>query len=571
MDPTAEAEKHREEAQARRKHAMDAVQRHKQRAKQETHMGREGNDPDAKPYGTSTNTGREQAGGHWIGKLSSQYFSPPGIGEAVTPKKKKKTSDPQFWDYNAAPYNSSSINNEEVVMKKKYKKPNLANKQIMGQPATFGAKDSDDDSKPAGMAQNPYESVRYVIPAERPDMSRSDGVEVGYDKTVEPEDKMAQLKRRKALKLAQMYRIDEDGVWGGGGGAAGGWAGEPDPGTTNTSQAGGTNYRLKGGTPEEQPYNLKKGKKMKTFKDLKETLSKSAKAEDWIKDFEDSDAPQFKGKSKEKRKEMALAAYYSAKRGMKEEVEQVDEGSPEFNARALRYAKANAAEKDREGRYSKKYPGGKEQHAKDTAAFMKRFPAPKNEEVEQNESVGTNRSVEMPHSFDVIVHDQNGKEVKVHKGVKALNKKHAETKVKYKHPEGHTCTAHMNEEVEITIKKEDDGMFGAYHDGKLDKKFKTKAEAEAHKAKEEKEMNESGPGFTGAPGADARPSNDVGDGAVIDSIADVPAKSKKLKKVLEMAVRDAAGKEHMIKKQKVRMADGTLKMLPPGKSDSSGH
>jgi len=510
MDPTAEAEKHREEAQARRKHAMDAVQRHKQRAKQETHMGREGNDPDAKPYGTSTNTGREQAGGHWIGKRSSQYFSPPGIGEAVTPKKKKKTSDPQFWDYNAAPYNSFSINNEEVVMKKKYKKPNLANKQIMGQPATFGAKDSDDDSKPAGMAQNPYESVRYVIPAERPDMSRSDGVEVGYDKTVEPEDKMAQLKRRKALKLAQMYRIDEDGVWGGGGGAAGGWAGEPDPGTTNTSQAGGTNYRLKGGTPEEQPYNLKKGKKMKTFKDLKETLSKSAKAEDWIKDFEDSDAPQFKGKSKEKRKEMALAAYYSAKRGMKEEVEQV-------------------------------------------------------------ESVGTNRSVEMPHSFDVIVHDQNGKEVKVHKGVKALNKKHAETKVQYKHPEGHTCTAHMNEEVEITIKKEDDGMFGAYHDGKLDKKFKTKAEAEAHKAKEEKEMNESGPGFTGAPGADARPSNDVGDGAVIDSIADVPAKSKKLKKVLEMAVRDAAGKEHMIKKQKVRMADGTLKMLPPGKSDSSGH
>ena len=65
----------------------------------------------------------------------------------------------------------------------------------------------------------------------------------------------------------------------------------------------------------------------------------------------------------------------------------VAEGSPEFNARALRYAKANAAEKDKEGRYSKKYPGGKEQHAKDTAAFMKRFPAPKNEEAEQLEAV----------------------------------------------------------------------------------------------------------------------------------------------------------------------------------------
>ena len=30
---------------------------------------------------------------------------------------------------------------------------------------------------------------------------------------------------------------------------------------------------------------------------------------DYIKDFEKSDAPQFKGKSKEKRKEMAIAAY----------------------------------------------------------------------------------------------------------------------------------------------------------------------------------------------------------------------------------------------------------------------
>jgi len=63
-----------------------------------------------------------------------------------------------------------------------------------------------------------------------------------------------------------------------------------------------------------------------------------------------------------------------------EEVEQVDEGTPEFNARASRYAAADAAEKKKEGKYSKKYPGGKEQHAKDTDAFMKRFPAPKNNE-----------------------------------------------------------------------------------------------------------------------------------------------------------------------------------------------
>jgi len=261
--------------------------------------------------------------------------------------------------------------------------------------------------------------------------------------------------------------------------------------------------------PETEDDQIEKNKNPgKIFKEeqVDEVLKPSMGAAAYIHDFVHSENPKFEGKSKKERIKQALAAYYSAKRGMKEEVEQVDEGSPEFNARASRYAKADAAEKAKEGKYSKKYPGGKEQHAKDTDAFMKRFPVPKNEEVEQvdelkkatlrsyaakrgnqpdaggkganialaltkakgkppfpgmkdakvhatkeeveqNESVGTNRSVEMPHSFDVIVHDQNGKEVKVHKGVKALNKKHAETKVKYKHPEAHTCIAHMNEEV----------------------------------------------------------------------------------------------------------------------------
>ena len=38
----------------------------------------------------------------------------------------------------------------------------------------------------------------------------------------------------------------------------------------------------------------------------------------WIKDFQDSDAPQFKGKSDKERRDMAIAAYMSAKRDMKE-------------------------------------------------------------------------------------------------------------------------------------------------------------------------------------------------------------------------------------------------------------
>lgn len=51
---------------------------------------------------------------------------------------------------------------------------------------------------------------------------------------------------------------------------------------------------------------------------INEVLSKDATAGDWIHDFVHSDNPKFKGKSKEKRKKMALAAYYAHQR---EEVE----------------------------------------------------------------------------------------------------------------------------------------------------------------------------------------------------------------------------------------------------------
>lgn len=52
-----------------------------------------------------------------------------------------------------------------------------------------------------------------------------------------------------------------------------------------------------------------------------ETLPKSADAGDWISDFETSDAPQFQGKSKEKRRQMAIAAYMHNKEGY-----ELDEG-----------------------------------------------------------------------------------------------------------------------------------------------------------------------------------------------------------------------------------------------------
>lgn len=66
---------------------------------------------------------------------------------------------------------------------------------------------------------------------------------------------------------------------------------------------------------------------MLKFKDLMERLNVAkAKMGDVIKDFQDSDAPQFKGKSDEKRRQMAIAAKLEADRGVKEEVEELDEG-----------------------------------------------------------------------------------------------------------------------------------------------------------------------------------------------------------------------------------------------------
>lgn len=53
---------------------------------------------------------------------------------------------------------------------------------------------------------------------------------------------------------------------------------------------------------------------------INEVLSKDATAGDWISDFMKSDAPQFKGKSKDKLKKMALAAYYAKQRN--EEVQE---------------------------------------------------------------------------------------------------------------------------------------------------------------------------------------------------------------------------------------------------------
>lgn len=56
---------------------------------------------------------------------------------------------------------------------------------------------------------------------------------------------------------------------------------------------------------------------------INEVLGKDATAGDWISDFIHSDNPKFAGKSKAKRKEMALAAYYGKQRNEDVEIAEV--------------------------------------------------------------------------------------------------------------------------------------------------------------------------------------------------------------------------------------------------------
>ena len=59
----------------------------------------------------------------------------------------------------------------------------------------------------------------------------------------------------------------------------------------------------------------------KIAKLVKEKLTKKSSVEDHVEDFKDSNAPQFKGKSKDKKVQMAVAAYLS-----KQDKKKVDEG-----------------------------------------------------------------------------------------------------------------------------------------------------------------------------------------------------------------------------------------------------
>jgi hypothetical protein len=73
-----------------------------------------------------------------------------------------------------------------------------------------------------------------------------------------------------------------------------------------------------GGSKQKEEKPVKEEAEDYTEQDLdtliNEVLSKDASAGEWISDFVHSDNPKFAGKSKGKRKEMALAAYYGAQK-----------------------------------------------------------------------------------------------------------------------------------------------------------------------------------------------------------------------------------------------------------------
>ena len=66
------------------------------------------------------------------------------------------------------------------------------------------------------------------------------------------------------------------------------------------------------GSPKQKEIQKKISALRKELK-LNEKLGKNADAGDYIDDFMKSDAPQFKGKSDKKKKDMAIAAYLDAK------------------------------------------------------------------------------------------------------------------------------------------------------------------------------------------------------------------------------------------------------------------
>ena len=146
---------------------------------------------------------------------------------------------------------------------------------------------------------------------------------------------------------------------------------------------------------------------MLKFKDLMERLNVAkAKMGDVIKDFQDSDAPQFQGKSAEKRRQMAIAAKLEADRGVKEEVEELDELSTDTLRKYRAKAKDDAydaADVDDDRRLRKRSMGSWDAGKK----ILKRGDKLRAEEVEQTDEAlkGSQHKIDANKNGKVDGHD----------------------------------------------------------------------------------------------------------------------------------------------------------------------
>jgi len=146
---------------------------------------------------------------------------------------------------------------------------------------------------------------------------------------------------------------------------------------------------------------------MLKFKDLMERLNVAkAKMGDVIKDFQDSDAPQFKGKSDEKRRQMAIAAKLEADRGVKEEVEELDELSTDTLRKYRAKAKDDAydaADVDDDRRLRKRSMGSWDAGKK----ILKRGDKLRAEEIEQTDEAlkGNQHKIDANKNGKVDGHD----------------------------------------------------------------------------------------------------------------------------------------------------------------------
>lgn len=119
---------------------------------------------------------------------------------------------------------------------------------------------------------------------------------------------------------------------------------------------------------------------MQSFKKhLEEKLKASDDMGTWVKDFQDSDAPQFKGKSQKKRQQMAVAAKLSAERN--EEVE-LDEAAPKLKGDWLKKEREKNREHDAAmGRT----PTGRKKPVRQMTSTQRSLAKLRGEEVELDE------------------------------------------------------------------------------------------------------------------------------------------------------------------------------------------